>query len=538
MHGNQVSNMKNLNIIIAGLCAAALLSCNKENPTEDTSRRPMTFSVVSEDTKAHLEDNVHVRFKVGDAISVFDGTANNMFTAQTVGDKTTFSGEAVVGKDSYLIVSPYSASNSMINESVAQYEIPDVQVATPGTFDPDAFVSVGRVLKGNKSDVTLYSAVSLVKVTVPSGLTVKEIQLASGGPDPVSQAVAGTFQMNAENVTPPTLVVGTGRYVISLVPESGKTTIAPGTYYIVVRPREGNSNYYPGLTLAFVGDSYVLYKRSNVKQTQIPRHYILNLGSLDEANFTPVSAGTAVLKPGNGSDNATFSASIKRLLNSSAERDTDDNTITKIVFKAHTLTPSSTVASVVSTDESTSAIRAVRYGSTVCVYTEAPTLTLSASSYDLFFNFRKLESVEFNKVTSKSGSVNFTSMFHGCTSLKTVDMGYADFSNVLNMTTLFNNCGHVESIDFGNMTTTVNTKMPYMFLNEYYLKTLKLGPDFVLGNERTNMFSGTSLEVSKAGNKCSIFLKESVYKQLTDNAVNYLDPTTQFHKLRFTPTYL
>lgn len=530
--------MKNLNIIIAGLCAAALLSCNKENPTEDTSRRPMTFSVVSEDTKAHLEDNVHVRFNRGDAISVFDGTANNMFTAQTVGDKTTFSGEAVIGKDSYLIVSPYNASNSMISESVAQYEIPDVQVATPGTFDPDAFVSVGKVLKGNKSDVTLYSAVSLVKVIVPSGLTtVKEIQLASGGPAPVSHAVAGTFQMNAKDVTLPELVGGTGRYVISLVPESGRTTIAPGTYYIVVRPRTGSGTSYPGLTLAFVIDSNVLYKRSNTKATEIPRHYILNLGSLDKTNFTPVSAGTAVLKPGNGSGNATFSASIKRLLNSSAERDTDDNTITRIVFKAHTLTPPAVGSSaVVSTDAGS--IRAVLYGSTVCVYTEAPTLTLSASSYDLFFNFRKLESVEFNKVTSQSGSVNFTSMFHGCTSLKTVDMGYADFSNVLNMTTLFNNCGHVESVDFGNMTTTVNTKMPSMFLNEYYLKTLKLGPDFVLGNERTNMFSGTSLEVSKAGNKCSIFLKQAVYNQLVPDNTKDIDPTTQFHKLRFIPTYL
>lgn len=519
--------MKNNNIIIAGLCAAALLSCNKEKPAEDTTPGPMTFSVVSEipgdGSKAYL-DGLHVNFRVGDAISVFDGTANNEFTAQS---ETTFSGSAIRGRESYLIVSPYRDNYTMIDDNTVEYEIPDVQVATLGTFDPAAFVSVGKLLKTG-GPVHLYSAVSLVEVTVPSGLEVREIQISDAN---VGQAIAGRYRFKASDKS---ITHVEGRYLITLVPQPGGTTIAPGTYYIVVRPKAD----YPGLTLAYVdGSDQLCKRRSTTNPTVIMRNHILPLGTITPSKHTAVT-GKAVLKPAAADGTESSTVLIKQLANSGVTaRDAIDNSITRIVFKAHSLIPYS-ATKVLSTDGSSLPIKAVKYGSTVYVYTEAPTITLYGDRcYDQFYNFYALESVEINSITSESNAL--MSFFHSCKALKSVKFGKADFSQVINMNQFFqpieNEQYRIESIDLGDMTTTTNTKMIGMFKDSGYLRELKLGPDFVLGTERTDMFLNTAYQTSSAGGKCDIYLSDAVYLQLTQNAdASSVDPVTKFNKARFT----
>ena len=183
---------------IAFVCAGvALVACNKE--TEQVSSRTKTFTITreipgSDDSKASLEGN-NVVFSANDAISVFDGTSNNKFTTTESGGTVTFSGEAAE-VDRYLLLSPYNENATLQSSSVVRINIPEVQTATPGGVDPKALISAG-IAEGDGT-VTLYNAVGLIKLTVPAGKNVKNIQI--GGGRGATVGICGTFDFNVNDL--------------------------------------------------------------------------------------------------------------------------------------------------------------------------------------------------------------------------------------------------------------------------------------------------------------------------------------------------
>lgn len=163
--------MKISRITVAVACTALLFSCTKEN-LRKTPKVNLTFDVVNElsASKAVLNDKA-VEFAAGDKIGVWDGTSMNCFETVAGGANASFSGTAADAV-SYILISPFS-ENYSVNGSVVTYSIPEIQVATPGSADPNALVSMAKVI-GTTGEAVLYNCVGLLKVVVPDGLTVRK----------------------------------------------------------------------------------------------------------------------------------------------------------------------------------------------------------------------------------------------------------------------------------------------------------------------------------------------------------------------------
>lgn len=516
--------MRSNRIILAGLCAATLFSCTQEITVGIAEKQALTLGVTNElpgdGTKTSLGLDNTVSFNPGDRISVFDGVSHNIFTTADGGGNAYFSGEAAAAT-SYLIVSPYSKTNRMVSVSVAEYIIPAIQVATPGSFDPAAFISVGKSFGTNAN---LYNGVALVEVEVPDGLTVKQIQL--GGKADNSYALAGTFTLNTN--TQVASLSSAGSTIITLVPRKGQSTIAPGKYYIAVGPERT----YPGFTLAYVNEDDILCKRTSTNSATIRRNHILPLGSLNTTNFIP-QTGKAVLRQ--AGDEVQFTGRLKMLAGGSGSAITDDKNIRKIVFHSHTLVPSAITggSNIVSSGQQggTVGIYASYSDGVVDVYTEAPSITLHTNSAGLFRNFAALESVEFDAVTADANT-SFNMMFRNDYSLRRVDFGNCDFSMVKDMSFMFSDAQMqdqfalkaLKQVNFGSTSTSSVTNFKGMFWGCTWMTELILGHNFTVNHLSdksmcNQMFTNTAMASNQAAGsdvskKCRLYMTQEQYNDL------------------------
>lgn len=516
--------MKKIAFAIAAL--AAVVSCQKAETVYTGETVQLSFRVSREatanDTKAALS-GTSVVFEDNDKLSVFDGTSNNIFQTTNGGDEALFTGSAADAA-SYLVVSPYNENYVQQSASVLRFSIPEYQTATPGSADPNALISIGKAFKGNS--VTLYNAVALVEIVVPGGLEVKQIQVAGAKGATVGICGEFTFNANEKTLTPVSM-----KNVIYLNPKEGDDLIAPGTYYVAIRPKPDFDN---GFAIAFVNSSNQLYKRTTDNKTLvIERGHIAPMGELNTTDYSAsTSTGRATLRYADGG--VQFTGTLKTLAGGAGGFNDVDTKIKKIVFMAHTLYPAGSVVS--NGPNSDVQIHARIEGTTVYVCTEAPRIDFYSTSTRLFKNFAALEEVEFNDVSTMNSAV-LDYLFDGCTSLKSVKFGNADFSKVTNFSYMFYNAtSALEYVDFGETATTAATTMQSMFNNNQNLKYLNLGPNFTLAAAHKNMFLDTARQTSidAAGDdakKCQLYASQAFYddaKVVEDN-----DHYTQFNPARF-----
>lgn len=520
--------MKKYIFAIAAI-AALMVSCTKENNPGQDGKLSFRVSREAVGTKAELS-GTNVVFSAGDKVSVFDGTSNNQFTTTTGGSTANFSGNAA-DVDSYVILSPYDENASLTSASVVRITIPVVQTATPGGVDPKALISAGFAT--GTGSVQLKNAIGLVKVVVPDGLEVKDIQIAGGKGQNI--AICGTFDFNVDNMSL-TVVTGQTSTVVTLVPQDGDTYIAPGTYYVAVRPK---TTYDNGFTMAYVNATNQLCKRTTATALDIVRSHIVPLGTLDTVNY-PAVVGRATLRY--AGDAPQFTGLIKQLAGGDGVANTTDTKIKKIVFRAHSLYSQAYKGggNVISNTPNTDVlIHAWIDGTTAYVYTEAPIITLYSTSNNLFRDFGALEEVTFNDVNAMANTT-FEYMFRNCNSLKKVDFGDADFSNVLYYTNMFFNLPALEYIDFGQTSVNASANTTLMMYNVRNLKTLKLGPNFTLPATVNRMFDATAIQTSidageDVSKKCQLYCSQAFYDSVKDD---YDDATaaysnTYFNKHRF-----
>ncbi len=494
--------MKKSRIIIAAAFAATMFSCTKETIVE-TPKVSLTFNVTNESSasKATLNENA-VLFQAGDQIGVWDGTSMNCFETEAGGANASFSGTAA-SATSYILVSPYN-ENYSVDGSVVTYSIPDIQVATPGSVDPNALVSMA---KGTPGDVILYNCVGLIKVVVPDGLTVKEIHVGGGSGSTVG--ICGSFEFNTNEKTVNYVSAGSMRSSITLVPQAGQSIIAPGTYYIAVRP-----NTYAGITLAYVNADNQLCKRTTANTVSVERNHILPVGSLNTTNYTAVT-GRATLRYAGASPQ--FTGLIKKLAigtNEDLAANVTDNVIKKIVFRAHKLPYKAGGTNIQNGPNSDIAILAWIDGDTAYIYTEAPIITLYGSdtnnSADLFRDFAALEEVSFNDVNTMANT-SISYMFRNDTKIKKVDFGNADFSNVKDYSFMLANCGKLEYLSFGETSTLATANMTKALKNANGLKYLYFGKNFSLpSNNNTEFMTGTA----QLSAPCDLYCSQDMYDAL------------------------
>ena len=239
-----------LKMMLLLLAASGFTACNEDNDISYDGVSKMVFSgntvdVVSQNSisksrivKENGQLNVH--FESGDAVSVFDGKSNNIFTAEQGGATSNFIGEAH-DVENYYVLYPYQAEATLSGTTVTA-TLPDVQVARDGSYDPQAVLSVAHAVKNeNGFSFSLNNAVSLLKIVTTDNF--RKIVVESNGS---GYPMAGEVEI-AISGNPAAKVKSNGSKSISLVPPAPRTELLPGEYYISLAPGE----YSQGIKLTF-----------------------------------------------------------------------------------------------------------------------------------------------------------------------------------------------------------------------------------------------------------------------------------------------
>ncbi len=116
-----------------------------------------------------------------------------------------------------------------------------------------------------------------------------------------------------------------------------------------------------------------------------------------------------------------------------------------------------------------------------------------SSTYRWFSGFSNMIAIDGLENLNTSMVKNMSSMFYGCSSLKSLDLSHFDTHNVTNMGSMFSGCSSLTSLDVSNFNTENVMRMGYMFNGCSSLASLDLG-NFDTGNVTSmgSMFSGCS----------------------------------------------
>ena len=105
-----------------------------------------SFLAKTSDTKTTL-DGTAVLFSKGEAISIFDGSANREFIADEAGSNVSFSGEVSPSATVFYALSPYSEATVFTKSGAtvtAKTSLAASQVATPGSFENGMNISAAK----------------------------------------------------------------------------------------------------------------------------------------------------------------------------------------------------------------------------------------------------------------------------------------------------------------------------------------------------------------------------------------------------------
>lgn len=233
-------------MVAAASCTKEIVDTNKESAS-DVELFPMTFTAISQQTKAEMVDAQTIHWQTEDQINVFDadGTAYGPFKTSGEGASVTFEGMA--GKaEGYYALYPYQSSATMADGTITA-SFPSVQTAVAGSFDPKAFISVAQ--SDAEGNFSFKNVAALVKFTMPEGeedVITSATLTANADDEKLCGPVKITFD---ENGNPIATANGTMTNAVTLK----GPLVAGETYYFVVRPGIAFSK---GLTISIDGMKY------------------------------------------------------------------------------------------------------------------------------------------------------------------------------------------------------------------------------------------------------------------------------------------
>lgn len=320
--------------ILSAVAAMATVACTKEVTPEtgkvNENLIEMTFTAESEPSSKvayNRVDNVgSLTWEADDKISVIskEGTFEP-FTASSVdGNKATFAGWQKQSEE-YYAVYPAEAVNAVDGSAFVTkgtktgllVDIPAVQKATAGTFDPKAFVAVsGPAVDGKFSFVNLCTVI---------GFQLK---------DPANVKAVRFEGLNTNNKGEAQAVTVASRGVVTPGDESGAHTYydSPSTQITLTMPDGGfkaKTDYYfttrpskfdKGITVYIEYNDGSVKKRTSTKQlfTDNSRGVVKHLQAIDEGavELTPYDAwelGYDLVIAGNTYNKSTFKANVIRV---------------------------------------------------------------------------------------------------------------------------------------------------------------------------------------------------------------------------------
>ena len=267
--------------------ALGMTSCQSElaELTPSGGER-ITLSATQEDaagTRTYLDNDKQVVWSEGDALSVFDAQGKNQPFELTNGfGTTTAKFEGIVTPSSvtnYYAVYPYGEGYAISDGTVTGVVLPSSQTAVAGGFDKAAAIMTCHTTTGNLPFKQLCAFVQIITESP----TKKIIFKANG-----SEKLAGTLSVaiagagaGTDEGTGTATVTANGSSAVSLVPASGETSIAAGTYLIAVLP----VTLETGFTMECVGtDGNELVRSYNGSTSVLSRAAVINMGTASVDN--------------------------------------------------------------------------------------------------------------------------------------------------------------------------------------------------------------------------------------------------------------
>ena len=178
---------------------AMLASCtekmeeNNESQGTDAVRVEMTFKSEALSTRTQLGENgLDVIWSENDAISIFDGVANEKFDIGNFDASIAeFTGKAVESSD-YYAVYPYAEGNTMAN-GVISTVLPSSQTAMQGSFAQNVNLSYAKADEdGNLTFRNLCGLVTFEISSVPEGRTLTSVSFSGRN----GEALSGNVIIN------------------------------------------------------------------------------------------------------------------------------------------------------------------------------------------------------------------------------------------------------------------------------------------------------------------------------------------------------
>ena len=264
-------------IILVSLAVLSLASCRKKE-IDAPAPKTVTEFTAGFDTKTSVAYNEQgntyaISWTAGDKVSLFNGVANNVFTAQSAGLSTTLTGSAEAA-DTYYALYPYAAGASL-SGSVISTSIPaTIAVAADGSSD---FANLS-VAKTSGSNLNFSTVACILKFTLGEAVNnVSEIHIKAVG----GQSIAGTVSIDM-SAAPVLSVVSGGDNTITVTPASGSVFAGGHSYYVAAAPATLSS----GITLEFVTPSGTVVKTQE-KALTLSAGKVMNLGTISSIESQP-----------------------------------------------------------------------------------------------------------------------------------------------------------------------------------------------------------------------------------------------------------
>lgn len=282
--------------ISTALCLSILGGCQEiDTPDELLCGSTITISASGEGAQTRTalaggtgEDRNNVVFTASDKLAVFD-LSNNIAEFTMIGSPKSdgsadFAGTVNEDDDRYYALFPYSDEAASTLKTVSGSpaystlvsEVPTIQQAVAGSFDPAAALSAGVAFKsGNSCTLQLYNLCSLIKFSIPDDITFSKVVFKANGGEDIAGAISARVSHSTGEVSQVSVSMeSTG--------ESSEVTLQ-GTikggnwYYISVIPQELSS----GFGIYFYDDNdAVVSSHVTSKEVTLSRNKILNLGEL------------------------------------------------------------------------------------------------------------------------------------------------------------------------------------------------------------------------------------------------------------------
>ena len=276
------------NHILWALSLMALFSCQSETleRTEGASV-PLEIRTAAHSTLTRTTlgpDGRSVIWTEGDDIAVFDNVApKHMFTASIADGIARFQGNITPKTTDFLAVYPYElASENLLGGNIV-VNLPSTQTASLNTFSTGLNVSVAkgsRNVDGSPSFVSFINVCQVFKFTVPAYAKdqITSIQLQA------DVALAGQMNIDYSDYNPVVSTSEQGSKAITILPPSGSSTFAEGTYCIVTAPATLN-----GFTFLLTAGSKT-YRQHSSSTIGGGSSVIADLRTLDLINTPQVTA--------------------------------------------------------------------------------------------------------------------------------------------------------------------------------------------------------------------------------------------------------